>query len=221
MPSQLIYYVYAYLRSKDSKTANAGTPYYIGKGCDYRIDRGHGKTPLPENKANRVKLEQNLTEIGAFAIERRLIQWWGRKDNNTGILLNRTDGGEGPSGWSPTQEMRHKLSLVRKGKTWEEIFGISGAQNKRIQNSLLMRGRSKPPRSAAQRENYSRSKLGKVSPIKGMPSGKKGIPHSDSHRAALCKPKSKLTCPHCNKEGGSNLMKRWHFDNCKYKLQCC
>ena len=27
-----IYYVYAYLRSKDSPNAKAGTPYYIGKG---------------------------------------------------------------------------------------------------------------------------------------------------------------------------------------------
>ena len=26
---------------------------------------------------------------------------------------------------------------------------------------------------------------------------------------------SRITCPHCNKEGGSNNMKRWHFDNCK------
>ncbi len=27
----------------------------------------------------------------------------------------------------------------------------------------------------------------------------------------------KLTCPHCGKEGGRNLMKRYHFDNCKSK----
>lgn len=27
----------------------------------------------------------------------------------------------------------------------------------------------------------------------------------------------KVTCPHCNKEGGICAMKRWHFDNCKFK----
>jgi|LakMenEpi04Sep11_1017361.scaffolds.fasta_scaffold01005_2 hypothetical protein len=26
-----------------------------------------------------------------------------------------------------------------------------------------------------------------------------------------------IICPHCNKNGGINTMKRWHFDNCKYK----
>ena len=26
-----------------------------------------------------------------------------------------------------------------------------------------------------------------------------------------------IKCPHCGKEGGINLMKRWHFDNCKFK----
>ena len=30
--------------------------------------------------------------------------------------------------------------------------------------------------------------------------------------------KHKLTtCPHCGKEGGITIMKRWHFDNCKEK----
>ena len=24
-------------------------------------------------------------------------------------------------------------------------------------------------------------------------------------------------CPHCNKEGGNNAMKYWHFDKCKFK----
>jgi hypothetical protein len=27
----------------------------------------------------------------------------------------------------------------------------------------------------------------------------------------------RLTCPHCSKEGGYQVMKRWHMDNCKSK----
>jgi len=30
-------------------------------------------------------------------------------------------------------------------------------------------------------------------------------------------PKEKVTCPHCGKTGGKNVMVRWHFDNCKHK----
>jgi hypothetical protein len=29
--------------------------------------------------------------------------------------------------------------------------------------------------------------------------------------------REKIKCPHCNKEGGSGVMQRWHFDNCKHK----
>jgi hypothetical protein len=35
---------------------------------------------------------------------------------------------------------------------------------------------------------------------------------SEAHKG---KKKKKVICPHCHKEGGSNIMKRWHFDNCK------
>lgn len=29
--------------------------------------------------------------------------------------------------------------------------------------------------------------------------------------------KKQVTCPHCNKIGGVNVMVRWHFDKCKHK----
>jgi hypothetical protein len=83
------YYIYAYLRAKDSSSGKAGTPYYIGKGVRDRFKENHGKVPVPKDKSLMVFLETCLSEVGALALERRYIRWYGRKDNNTGILLNR------------------------------------------------------------------------------------------------------------------------------------
>jgi hypothetical protein len=110
----LRFYVYAYIREKDSKTAKAGTPYYIGKGSGRRAWTNDGKgkhtsVHMP-NKKYIVILENNLTELGSLALERRLIAWWGRIDANTGILRNRCDGGTGSSGVVRSAEFRKTIS---------------------------------------------------------------------------------------------------------------
>jgi len=94
------YYVYAYLRKNNSKHGKAGTPYYIGKGRKQRAYHPDHSVPVPD-KNRIVFLETGLTNIGAIALERRMIEWWGRIDQG-GYLRNRTSGGEGngaPKPW--------------------------------------------------------------------------------------------------------------------------
>lgn len=110
------YYVYAYIRSKDSKTAKAGTPYYIGKGKGRRAWDSHTKfTPVPKDKRFIIILESNLSDVGALALERRYIKWYGRKNVDVhGILINRTVGGDGCMGLDPFS--RKKISDKMKDR---------------------------------------------------------------------------------------------------------
>ena len=103
------FYVYAYLRED-------GSPYYIGKGRQKRAYNKNHSISLPRDKSRIVFLETNLSNIGALALERRYIRWYGRKDNDTGILRNLTDGGEGSSGilgyWKNTTTTFSSISQI-------------------------------------------------------------------------------------------------------------
>ena len=122
------FYIYAYLRED-------GTPYYIGKGHGQRAWIQHankGKGAHTPKDLSRIYIcESNLTELGAFALERRYIRWWGRKDLGTGILQNMSDGGQGTANTVRTcsEETKRKIGDANRGRVQSDETKIKRADS--------------------------------------------------------------------------------------------
>ena len=176
-----MFYVYAYLRKGDL------SPYYIGKGKNTRAwDLSH-KVIVPIDKNRIVMLESNLTEIGALALERRMIKWYGRKDLGTGILRNRTDGGDGAAGiipWNKGRKIGSHLSEKGRKKLSKANKGIPKNHGEQVSKSL--KGK---PKSEEHRTKLSEAGKGKVPWNKGkvgvQPSTRKGTKMPEEQRLKL------------------------------------
>jgi|7_EtaG_2_1085326.scaffolds.fasta_scaffold57220_2 hypothetical protein len=133
------YYTYAYLRED-------GTPYYIGKGKRYRINDPKRSTPMPP-KDRRIILKYFENEGDAFKHEMEMIEFYGRKDKGTGILRNRTDGGEGTAKVIRSKQHLDALNEGRK-KIYTEEHAI------KISNTLKEKN-IKPPNQTGKKWWYN------------------------------------------------------------------
>ncbi len=113
----------------------ANEPFYIGKGTNNRWKDHITQSRLRSKYQNWMKLgvlrhikeagldpliefnAVNLNDDMAFNLEKDLLQKYGRICDGTGVLTNLTLGGEGASGFIPSQKTREIWSKQRKGKT--------------------------------------------------------------------------------------------------------
>jgi hypothetical protein len=176
-----MFYVYAYLRKEDL------TPYYIGKGQNKRAFEKDHSVVVPKDLSRIVFLETNLTELGAFALERRYIRWYGRKDLGTGILRNLTDGGEGSTGiipWNLNQKIGSFLTDAGRKKLSKANKGITKNHGDKI--SAALKGK---PKSEEHKKKLSDAGKGNIPWNKGktgvQESARKGVKVSDEVRAKM------------------------------------
>ena len=103
----LPFYSYLWLRED-------GTPYYAGKRHGSRAYINHRHHRPPKDRT-RIVLYPAVTEAEAFASEIVMIDLFGRKDLGTGCLHNRTDGGDGTSGYVYSPEQKEKRLAEETG----------------------------------------------------------------------------------------------------------
>ena len=144
----------------------------------------------PKDHSRIVILEKNLSNIGALALERRMIAWYGRIDTATGILRNRSDGGEGPAGIIRTEEHKRKL---RGPKT-------------AVAKANMSRAAKTKPRLVCTHCNISVTETNHTRW------------HGDNCKIAspgiFSRLLDNITCAHCGTTCSKLNHTRWHGDNC-------
>lgn len=182
-----MYYVYSYLREDYS-------PYYIGKGKESRaFTKGHKEVRPPKDKSRVKIIKADLTEEEAFALEKLYILMFGRKDLGTGVLRNKTDGGDGPSGAIRSLEFREKLRQANLGKQRpQSVYDKIAASN---------RGKKVSAETKAKQSAAKKGKTCTEEHKRKVSEAKKGFKHTDEAKQKMsdAKKNKKLSPEHIGK----------------------
>ena len=116
-------YVYRHIRLDKNE------PFYIGIGTDTNYQRAYSKHSrnifwqivVKKTNYDVEIIMDNLTKDKAKLKEIELITLYGKKINNTGTLVNITDGGESGSGYKHTEESKRKIAEANKYKDYSKI----------------------------------------------------------------------------------------------------
>lgn len=113
--------------------------FYVGKGKNFRYRdiknrNKFFKDMYSSHNCMVRKVYENLTEEEAFEKEIELIKYY--KTNTNFRLTNQTDGGDGVSGWKPSQEFREKQSKISRARWADEEFRDKMVQMRQDENSV-------------------------------------------------------------------------------------
>lgn len=136
-----MYYVYIH------RKATTGEVFYVGKG--------HGNRAYSHSNRNKIWqhvvekhgfiveiVTESIQEWYAFELERDLILAHGRRIDNSGTLVNITEGGEGISGLTHSAESKKKMSDAKIGNTF--MLGLTRSDSSKKKMSDAKRKIMKP-----------------------------------------------------------------------------
>jgi hypothetical protein len=191
-------------------------------------DKRHSVNLPPKERIQII--QEGMTRQEAIDLEISLIAKYGRKDLGTGVLHNRTNGGDGTSlpgalngmwGKKHSPESLDKIKKARAKQVFKPKSEEWKAERKKLWKTLIEeRGRFGP-------EKHSPETIEKLRRAnKGKPGSKKlvGVPKSEEHKKRISEGRLKgkkaehLICSYCTKECDPGNYSRWHGEKCRFKI---
>ena len=131
--NERVYYVYIWY------IVDTGEVFYVGKGKNGRYRHLYNrnkyfKDMYSSHNCDVRKIYENLTEAEAFEKEKETIKWY--RENTNFRLTNQTDGGDGTSGWQPSEEFKAKQSKIHKEQWQDEAFRFRMLQIRQDENGI-------------------------------------------------------------------------------------
>ena len=181
-----VFYVYEHWRP------DTDLPFYVGKGKGRRAYKFKNRNKHHQNIVNKLSelgmcvevklIASSLTEGEAFAIEKERISMW----RDLGVsLCNKTDGGDGISGFVMPEDARKKISAAKKGKpVIATMAGKKHSEETKRKMSAIHKGRPKSPEHSAKVGAANRGKVISEEAKKKMSDAKRGKKQTPEHIAA-------------------------------------
>jgi hypothetical protein len=181
-----IFYVYEHWRLDRDEC------FYVGKGRGRRAYARDGRNTHWANIVSKLErtgfgyevrlVSTGMSEQEAFQLEVERISFWKDKVE----LCNKTNGGDGVSGFVMSDETKRKMSEKAKGRPGvKSMLNRKHSEETRLKMSLAHKGKKKSlDHSAKVGAAHKGRKLSEEHKAK-MSQAKKGCSLSDAHRAKL------------------------------------